>query len=132
MSYDSTIQQKCLPDPVVDTTVTTSTGFGEESCNLRVRAYQSNYEGGKFLYCYIGTDVPYLPRTHRNHPLKHLDLDDTKEISEKWEIVADNDLVRMIIKYLSMSDQELKEKCGRVHQMEYRATLIQTLQNLWD
>ena len=130
MSYEEFIQQNCVSVPIIDTTVITK--VDHQIFNLRVRAYQSKYEEGKFLHYYVGCNVPYHKEMWQYHPLKFVEFSDQTEISEIWEIVADNEFVRTILKFLTMSDLELQTKCGRVNQIEYRATLIQTLQNLWD
>lgn len=130
-TYDETIKKSCLPNPIVDTIILTK---GDENISMTVRAYQSNYgEGCKFIYWYVGCDIPYKPEPFKNHPLRLIRLEKGQtEIKETWGIVADNSLTRLILEYLMMSDQELYEKCGTLHQMEYRAMLINTLEILLD
>ena len=46
--------------------------------------------------------------------------------------VADNGVVRSMLKLLCMSDVELEHHCGLTHPLEYRSILVKNLDNLWD
>lgn len=126
MSYYPALHENCIFNPIINQSVRISDNF-----LLSIRADLSNYENGKFLYWYVWCNFPYTKGSNIEHPFKYADFEGQTE-NEIWGIVADNDLIRTILRYLSMPKEELQEKCGRVDQLEYRATLIKTLQNLWD
>ena len=46
-------------------------------------------------------------------------------------VVADNDLMRMLVKYASMTDDELQPFCGNKCAADYRAKAIQSLDLFW-
>lgn len=122
-SFEEIVKQKCRPGAILNTSVITNKIY-----TLKIQAYQSNYENGKFLYWYVECDIPCTEINSHNHPLKYIG----NNLDKTWGIIADNDLVRLILQYLTLSDKELNKKCGHVDQMEYRASLIRALDQLWD
>lgn len=125
--YLKSVQKYCVSEPILDTVIMT------DEFELTVKAYQSIYsEDRKFIYWYVGCDRPW-----RNyfHPLRWIfkNEEGSEEArNEIWDVIADNPLVRMILNYIAMSDDELAKYCGNKHQVEYRSHLIKCLTDLWD
>lgn len=65
------------------------------------------------------------------HPFRLLNECDIDDICVS-EVIADNSLVREILKYVIMPDVELGKYCGNTTACCYRATLIKMLHDLWD
>lgn len=127
-SYDDSIKESCFPDPILEKVLAVE---ADQTISMTVRAYQSNY--GKFIYWYVGCDVPYLQKPFEFHPFRFVELDHGEtQIQELWGVVADNDLTRLILTYLTMSDDQLKAQSGNTNPCEYRAMLINMLELLWD
>ena len=121
--YDATISRVCAPKPIHNITLTTG---NSPVYTLTVKAYPATYESGnKFIYWYVRCDDP---RSSFIHPFRHLE----PELTETWEVVADNEVTRSILKYLCLPDTELSKLSGTSHVIEYRATLIKLINDLWD
>jgi hypothetical protein len=132
-SYDKSIKESCISVPIVDTTIITG---NNPQFKVIVRAYQSNYgETNKYIYWYVGCEQPWNDILH---PFRHIDIDDDDgNINQRppayiWQVLADNELVRLTLKYLVMSDEDLSKVCGHTHVVEYRSQLIRFLNGLWD
>lgn len=137
-TYNEKVKAKCEDEPVFHAVVTT---HFNPSFTLTVKAYRANY--GPYLYWYVGCDVEPDIKSLDIHPFRYIYKKDeygeydeiTYGISPRasfWGIVADNDITRNILKYLCMTDEELRAKCGNNHPTQYRANLIKTLDELWD
>lgn len=65
--------------------------------------------------------------------LKLLELYD-KDLEEPYDgdIIHKNSLSEQLVRYLTMSDEELSKVCGNVHHENYRINIIKSIQLLWD
>ena len=121
-NYDSSVARVCA-DPLHNVTLTTG---DSPIYTLTIKAYLATYESGnKFIYWYVRCEDP---RIFFTHPFRYLE----PELTEIWEVVADNEVTRSIVKYLCLPDDELSELCGNSHVVEYRATLIKLINDLLD
>ncbi|CAH6419035.1 Hypothetical protein HVR_LOCUS224 [uncultured virus] len=148
-SYDDAVRSKCKPAPVVDVVVNTHVN---PTFVFTIRAYESTY--GSYLYWYVDCDIASIYKVVDINPINNSN-DDNGEVSGNpksscevqlscilsrfsesracfWGIVADNELIRTILKLLCMSDEELSALCGRTHPTQYRVSLIKILDKLWD
>jgi hypothetical protein len=131
-SFDESVKRKCYPEPILQTTLTSTMicDNSTDSYHLTVRVYRATY--GPYLYYSIRCDVPWTGSNHRIHPFGQLCYIDIEVTDELWNVVADNDLVRRILEYIAMPDEQLEQKTGHKHQRCYRAKLIETIAGLAD
>lgn len=118
-SYEQSIKECCYPDPIIDTKVIT----GEEQYEFVVKVYKANY--GNFLYYYFGCSQP---KGFLSHPFRYIN-DDYTEI---YNVIADNELTRMIFTYIIMPEDDLQLLTGHTLSIDYRAKLIKSITMLWD
>lgn len=132
-TMEQIIKKKCLPDPIVHKEIITKNDDDKEF-TLVIKAYKSkhrtNYE---YIYFFISCDLRYNDDLFDDHPFRLISQDcgvvNSKDVHQ---IVVDNELTRLILKMLCMSDEDLSQMSGSRSIVGYRSTLIKLLIDLWD
>jgi hypothetical protein len=125
-SYDDVVARCCQADPIINTTLIV--GY-ETKFTLTVKVYRSDYgDNGKFLYYYLNCPEPC---DDKSHPFYHIIIHNIK-MKTCWNVIADNSMVLMVLKYIAMEDDELSKLSGHKHPTAYRSQLIRLINNLWD
>lgn len=119
-TYEETCDDKCEYELIVDTVIVT---YDSPPFTLYIKAYRVKHES--LIYWYVGCDILQAMLALNIKP-------SYKPRNFFCGIVVDNDLTRMILKYLCMSDDELSKYSGRNQPIEYRSSLIKTLNDLCD
>lgn len=133
--YQNNINQYCSVDPILDKVIKTGDG---PIFTVVIKLHQSIYtDKEKYLYWYFKCTKNSVPLEDCDlcsvfHPFKYIEDGMTDQTVEFWNIIADNDLVRTVINYIAMSDEELSKLCGNIHVVEYRSQLIRFIYNIWD
>lgn len=121
-----------LKDPIVNVDlVLRNTHTPGDDMQFHFEAHTVTY--GKFIVWYAKTNKPY-DGGWSIHPFKRLhDIDDISDGTEKGDHVYDNAVTRTLIAHIAMSDDELATHTNELNNlMEYRASLLQALNSLWD
>lgn len=91
-------------------------------CNVKLIADKANY--GDYLHyqisCIEEDDIPIFKTI--------FDLDD----SIMYNVVADNTLIRKMLEYLTMSDEELDQHTGHICIEDYRVKIIKFMCSIPD
>lgn len=135
--FEETVKDNCEVEPIFNSIITTNT---TPSLTLTIKAFHSKHRD--LIYWYVGCDLDSALRAVGGRSFRDFEYDEESdsynEIEKRhhdsyfWGRVADNELVRTMLKFLCMSDTELELHCGRNHPLEYRFALIKNLDNLWD
>ena len=107
-----------------------ATGNCQEEYKLTIKLYKANY--GDYLYWSVECDIPYNNSTEHklSHPFRKLgNLQFADHVSG---IVADNEMIRIMVKYLAMEDDELIKYTGNTSVVCYRCKIIASLAQFWD
>ena len=107
-TYQQRVQEDCLPAPLLDKVIQI-----DNDHQLIVKVNQANYGAHKFLVIYMQC----------NHNLVN---------REFIEVIVDNELVQMHLKFICMENDELQKHCGNRDHITYRSILINNLRKLWD
>ena len=124
-SFCEIIKEMCNEN-IVNTTIETRTE--DKIIKMTVTLDHANY--GNYLYWRVVCDTPITALF--DHPLRKCDADDIVNGNEVGEVVADNELIRMMIKFLAMPDKELRKYSGNVAPIGYRACILASLTQFWD
>ena len=103
-SYEQRVQEDCLPAPLVDKVIQV-----DDQNTLIVKVNQANYGRSKFVFVYI-----------------HF-----QEL-EFWDVIVDNELLQVLLKFICMDSEELQGLCGNRNHITYRKILINNIKELWD
>jgi len=132
----NTTRTTCVHDKTVCATAYKKQNPGQDvKIQLIVKLFELNYGEGKYLEWEISSDVG-LDENFYCHPFIRFDF--TVEKDEKTglytaqNIVAKNEVILTLIKYISMPEDELQLVCGNTAVPDYKSQLIETLANLWD
>ena len=100
---------------------------------LDIMVSKANY--GPYLYYRIKCDRP-LKKSSLLHPFNKIETDYIKRLEsseiEIGEVVADNEMIRKMFEFLSMSDEELEKHTGHKHTTCYRTSIIKSIIQFWD
>jgi hypothetical protein len=142
-SWKKSIAKNCN-DKIIDKELYTAVGglvsTGEKKfIKMSVTVYKANY--GHYLYWNIECNPPVKKSNTFEHPFRLVDSSinndlvcevDGVDIDWVGEIVADNEMVRKMLEFLTMPDEELMKYTGNTTPIEYRSRIIKSISLLWD
>ena len=98
-------------------------------CILKLKIELKTYENNQKYY-YLN----YKWVLENNQIKNHLFYDDKDflENNTEGEIIFQNDLTDMMIKYLMMDEIELSKKTGNIEVMDYKKQIIKAISLFWD
>ena len=100
----------------------------EKYCDVTIHIKEITYTYTNEVYYYINYDNIFSDEeAYSSHPLyndhkSHLD----------GEIIFKNELTQKLIEFLIMDDEQLKTHTGKTTPMNYRASIMKNIANLWD
>jgi hypothetical protein len=124
--WKEVIKEKCS-NQILDTSIVCKVIDGTTKLNIQV--WEANV--GCLLYWNLETSMLCMDGDDL-HPFMHLHEEGSEPFNNTGEKVADNEYSRMLIKWISKTDEELKGHTGKKTPSRYRATLIEQLCALFD
>jgi len=119
--------EDCCEEPIINKTLVTRNRVPEFT--LTIKVHMSNYSNGKYLYWYVHCPDKY---NYSIHPFRNIFGDDSHISDSVSGVVTDNSLIRLLLTYLTLEDDQLSLFIGNTNIVEYRSILIKTLINLAD
>lgn len=100
-----------------------------DNCDLTITVVLKTYDNHKKFY-YVDYQWNYKENDMKYHPM-HYD-EDFIENHNDGDIIVQNELSDKLIEFLIMNNDDLQEKSGTVHVIEYRKQIIKTISLFWD
>ncbi len=115
-----------------------SNDFSTNKCETKIKVVEKTHDDGKEFY-----NIMY-EHTHieKDERIKCLNIEDIKNPNPFFDtpmiehfggdIIVKNELTEVLIKFLTMADEELSKKSGNISAGIYRIQIMQSIANFWD
>jgi hypothetical protein len=120
------IDEKC-EETILEKEITV--GIPDKEMKLFIKANRRDY--GPFIAYGITTSEPCVGMPSELHPLSMVDAL-SHPVAYISDIVPDNEMMRKILNYISLDDDELEKLFPKGHPLDTRARLIYSLEIFFD